>query len=410
MHGATGLAPAEFFYLVACLEAAAGVDPGGPLFSGGAGAGPAPGSGGGSSGRRILAADHILCMTLFKMWAGCAIEALPAVFKVDLTAALRNVALAEDALANTGILPTDRAIMGELAGAAPRGGTLAAAAAGGAVSADWTRVRVELPAGRGPGSAHRPGGAVATTCKTLVGCSAEGIILFRGPALAGRGGDLEYLRRHLPAAGRTAASLADGGAPAAGRVRVNLDGGPRGAENILRGADVRMSHRGPLKHLAQDQTDLDSRLAGEHAVVEGAFAAIKSYRALGNVFRGSAADPERTLTIATGIVNLKRMLGRDKGREAPGCRCKRLGPWPQVVQGARETGRGILRRSCVPAEGWPALAPLRGAVAQLSDRDGIRPLRLRCRPAPSPSAAACRPVPTGTASARRSLHGRPQTL
>ena len=30
LHGATGLAPAEFFYLVACLEAAAGVDPDGP--------------------------------------------------------------------------------------------------------------------------------------------------------------------------------------------------------------------------------------------------------------------------------------------------------------------------------------------------------------------------------------------
>lgn len=51
-------------------------------------------------------------MTLFKMWTGCAIEALPAVFKVDLATALRNVALAEGALASTRILPTDRAIMG----------------------------------------------------------------------------------------------------------------------------------------------------------------------------------------------------------------------------------------------------------------------------------------------------------
>ena len=310
LHGATGLAPAEFFYLVACLEAAAGVDPDGPLFSGGAGAGPAHCSG----GPRILAADHMLCMTLFKMWTGCAIEALPAVFKVDLPTALRNVALAEDALANTGILPTDRAIMGELAGAAPRGGALAAAAAaGGAVSADWTQVQVEPPAGRGRGGGARPDGAAATTCKTLVGCGADGIIVFRGPALAGRGSEIGYLRRHLPGAGRAADSLADGGAPAGGRARVNLDGGPRGAERVLRGADVRMPHRGPLRHLAQDQANFNSRLAGERAAVESAFAAIKSYGALGSVFRGSAADLERTLTIATGIVNLKRMLGRDKG-------------------------------------------------------------------------------------------------
>ena len=168
---------------------------------------------------------------------------------------------------------------GELAGAVPRGGALAAAAAaGGAVSADWTQVQVELPAGRGPGSVHRPGGAAATTYRTLVGCGADGIILFRGPALAGRGSEIGYLRRHLPGAGRAADSLADGCTPAGGRVRVNLDGGPREAERVLRGADMRMPHRGPLRHLAQDQADLDSRLAGERAVVESAFAAIKSYR------------------------------------------------------------------------------------------------------------------------------------
>ena len=76
---------------------------------------------------------------------------------------------------------------------------------------------------------------------------------------------------------------------------------------------MRMPHRGPLRHLAQDQANFNSRLAGERAAVESAFAAIKSYRALGGVFRGSAADLERTLTIATGIVNLRRMLWRDKG-------------------------------------------------------------------------------------------------
>ena len=323
LHGATGLGPTEFFYLVACLEAAAGADPDGPLSSAGAGAGPAHCSGGGGGGPRILAADHMLCMTLFRMWTGCAIEALPAVFKVDLATALRNVALAEDVLASTRILPTDRAVMRELAGAAPRGGALAVAASGGAVSADWTRVQVELPAGRGQGGGARPGGAAATTYRTLVGCGADGIILFRGPALAGRGSEIGYLRRHLPGAGRAAASLADGRTPAGGRARVNLDGGPRGAEKILRGADVRMPHRGPLRHLAQDQADLDSRLAGERAVVESAFAAIKSYRALGGVFRGSAADLERTLTIAAGIVNLKRMLWRDKGggRRGPDAGC-----------------------------------------------------------------------------------------
>ena len=301
LHGVTGLGPTEFFYLVACLEAAAGAEPGAPAFGGGAGGG------------RILAADHALCLTLSKMWIGCAIEALLGVFKVDLATASRGVAGAEDVLANTRILPTDRAIARELAEAAPHGGALADAA-GGAVSADWMRVQVERPADRGPGSGAYPVGAgTTTTYKTLVGCGADGIILFRGPALAWRGSEAGYLRRRLPGAGRTAASLADGGVPAGERVRVNLDGGPRGAEKMLRGADVRMPRHGPLRHLAQDQADLDSRLAGKRTVVESAFAAIKSYRALGNVFRGSAADLERTLTIATGIVNLKRMLGRDKG-------------------------------------------------------------------------------------------------
>ena len=55
------------------------------------------------------------------------------------------------------------------------------------------------------------------------------------------------------------------------------------------------------------------RLAGERVILEGNFAAIKSHRALGGVFRGSAANLERTLTIAVWIVNLKRMLWHDKG-------------------------------------------------------------------------------------------------
>ena len=150
---------------------------------------------------------------------------------------------------------------------------------------------------------------------------------------------------------------------------------------------MRMPHRGPLRHMAQDQANFNSRLAGERAVVESAFAAIKSYRALGGVFRGSAADLERTLTIATGIVNLKRMLGRDKGGGAwmPTQEARAV---PQAAQGARKAGRGILcRRRCVPTGRWPALAPSLGP----SPRRPIGAASGRRAALPPPlSAAACR--------------------
>lgn len=77
-------------------------------------------------------------------------------------------------------------------------------------------------------AAGPPGRGRDDDYRTLVGCSADGIILFRGSALATRGGEAGYLRRHLPDAGRVAASLAAVGAPAGKRAKINLDGGPRG--------------------------------------------------------------------------------------------------------------------------------------------------------------------------------------
>ena len=78
-----------------------------------------------------------------------------------------------------------------LVGAYSCGGALAVAA-GGVVRADWTRVQ-EVPAGRGRGGGACSGGAVAAIYKTLAECGADGIILFRGPALCGRGSEIEYL-------------------------------------------------------------------------------------------------------------------------------------------------------------------------------------------------------------------------
>ena len=113
--------------------------------------------------------------------------------------------------------------------------------------------------------------------------------------------------------GSVTASLTDKGTPAGERITVNFDGGPQGATEVLKGAHVQMPYCKPPKgELTQDQLDYNSWQAGERAIIENNFADIKSYRVLGNVFRGSVADLERTFTIVVGLVNLKRMMRRTR--------------------------------------------------------------------------------------------------
>ena len=49
---------------------------------------------------------------------------------------------------------------------------------------------------------------------------------------------------------------------------------------------------------------------------------------IGNTFRGSVPDLERTFTIVTGIVNLKRLMRRTRGW-TPNTHRKRLKPGPK---------------------------------------------------------------------------------
>ena len=322
LRGATGLGHAEFFYLVGCFEDAIRANPGPPLFR--HGVDEVGKSWRGS--RRSLATEHMLCMVLYHMWTGCAQGALQGAFGVDQTAASGNIRMVRDILANSNILPTGRTYMRELASASPEE---AGRAVGDALHWDWTHIKIEKPVDRDSNSEAYSAKAGATTCKILAGCGSDGVVIFEGPPLGGRGSETECLRRNLPNLGHVTASMASPGTPAGERITVNLDGGPRGADKVLRGADVRMPHQKPPGgELTAEQKDYNSRLAGERAVIENAFADIKSYRILGNVFRGSVHDLGDTFSVATGLSNLKRMTRRRRGR-TPDTHRRRLKPGPK---------------------------------------------------------------------------------
>ena len=333
LHGGTGLDYPVFFYLAACLEGEIRRNKKAlPLLRNGVDARSASDRG---SRCYSLAAEHMLCMVLYHIWTGCAQEALQGVFGIDQTTASRNIRMARGIMADAGILPTDRAVANELSEASP---DKAMDATEGGISVDWTHVTIEKPSDMDPGSGAHSGKAHATTCKIMVGCAGSGMILFRGPAIGGRGSEIEYLREHVPSAGHVTASLTDPATPPEMRITVNLDGGPQGAEGVLGGADVRMPHRKPRNgQLTRDQTDYNARLAGRRTMIENNIAGIKAHRILGNVFRGSVAELEETFSVVTGIVNLKRIMGQREWR-APDTHRKNL---RQGTKNPRPRGRKL---------------------------------------------------------------------
>lgn len=312
LRRATGLGSTAFFYLVAALEGRIGKGSVALLSRHGAGMGGALARG----GRRPPETAHMAALALYHMRTAAPLSTLSSMFGPDQAEASQSIRAILDIMAGTNIIPTDRAMMDEMA-EAPKG--VAVESVEGAVSMDWLRVKIEKPADRGPGEGARPGGARAATCRTLIGCGGAGTIIFRGPVIEGRGGGVEYLRRHLPGTGHVSDSLLGGGAPAGDRIAASLDGGLRGAEKVLRGADVRMPRRIPYSERAeQERGDPGPRPAADRAVIEANLAGIRSYRILGGVFRGPVADLEKALTVATGLVNLNRITGGTGGGPGAG--------------------------------------------------------------------------------------------
>ena len=92
------------------------------------------------------------------------------------------------------------------------------------------------------------------------------------------------------------------------RITASLDGGPRGAQNILCGASVPMPRRKPPgESPAREQIGHNSWPAGERAIIENSFAGIKDRNILGSRFRDAVHDIEEAGAAAAGRANLKRI-------------------------------------------------------------------------------------------------------
>ena len=313
LRGGTGLGAEAFFYLVSRLEDAIGGSQEAPLFRRGAGEDGASGRG----NRRILPVEHMLCMVLQKVWAGHPQAALAGAFGVDQATASRSIRMISGMLASTGMLPTAETIRREIAGA-PKERALEAV--GGALSIGWVHVEIEGPCDKASNGEARSHKAGSTACKFLAWRTKSGLLVMAGPAIGVRGDEIEYLRRHLPNLGHATASLTSPDTPKGERITVRLNGGPQGADKVLAGANVKMTHKKPPGGGPKEkQGGHNSRLAGRRAMAGSGFAGIKAHRILGNVFRGSADDLEEALALVTGLVNFKRIMRGARGR-GPGTR------------------------------------------------------------------------------------------
>ena len=307
LHTGTGLGAETFFYLVSRLEDGIRGNPAAPLFRCGADEDRASDRG----NRCILALEHMLSMVLYRVWTGASQAALQGVFGVDQTTASRNIRMITGMLGSTGMLPTAETIRGEIARAPKK---RALEAIGGTLNMDWVHVEIEKPADKDSNDEAYSHKADATTCKFMAACIKAGLLVMSGPALGGRGSEIEYLRRWMPDMGHVTVSLTSPDTPEGERITVNLDGGPRGADKELLGANVKMPHRKPPGgELTEEQNRYNSRLAGRRAIIENNFADIKAHRILNNVFRGSVDDLEETFALVTGLVNFKRIMRGARG-------------------------------------------------------------------------------------------------
>ena len=307
LRGGTGLDHAAFFYIVSCFEAAIRDHPDAPLIRND----PDPNRASQRGNRCILTPAQMLCMFLFHVWTGCAQDGLQGPFGVDQSTASRNIRWVRRILAGSNILPTDLVTMDEAAALSPEE---IRKIVGNVLNLDWTHVQIEAPGDRESNDEAFSGKEHATTCKKLHGCTAQGLLILGGPWVGGRGSEIEYLREHLPNVGNLTDALVGPDTPASQRITVNFDGGPQGAQDVLKGANVRMPHRKPPGgELTPEQHDYNSRQAGERAIIENNFADLKHHGILGNRFRGSVHDLEETGAVAVGLVNLKRILRGAKG-------------------------------------------------------------------------------------------------
>ena len=307
LHGETGLSHALFFYIVACFEHEIRTTLGTPLFRNGID----PQRSSSRGNRCSLASEHMVCMALYHIWTGCSQASLQGVFGIDQTTASRNIRLVRDVMADSGMLPTDLALMEELRSMSP---SKAEKAVGGTINFDWTHFEIEKPVDEESNTEAYSGKVYRTTCKSLHGCNARGLVVISGQLEGGRGSEIEYLRNRMPDAGPVTASLTSPDTPAAGRITANFDGGPQGAAEVLKGANVRMPHRKPIGgELTDEQRADNSQLARERAPIENRFGEVKQNGILGNRFRGSVRDLAKFRTVCFGLANLKLMMREAEG-------------------------------------------------------------------------------------------------
>lgn len=302
LHGATGLDHVLFFYIVACFEHEIKTTPDVPLFR--HGLDPERASDRGN--RCILAAEHMVCMTLYHIWTGCSQESLQGMFWIDQTTASRNIRLVRGIMANSGMLPTDLGLMDELRSFTKE---KVRAYVGDTLLVDLTHYDIEDPVDKDSNKEAYSHKAGTTTCKSVHACAKRGLVVLSGELEGGRGSEIEYLRRHFPDVGVLTASLTSPDTPAAERTSVYIDNGPQGIKELLKGANVLMPHRKPIGgELTEEQKAYNSQLAAERAPVENRFAEIKQNKILAHEFRGSVEDLRETRTVCIGFVNLKLIM------------------------------------------------------------------------------------------------------
>ena len=310
LRAETGQDPIVFFYVAAVLEDIFRGDVYAPLLPGGIDEHKASWRG----NRCKLRVEYMLHMFLYQLRTNNSQQVVASKYGIDQAAVSRHLWLIRHILNTLGVMPTPWTMAEELRTAVKK---FRERYIGGVLNIDCKHTRIEGPTDRESNDMAYSGKAHDTTCNTLFNCRQDGMLVGMGDPQPGRASDITNLREQMPSMGGLTDGLRDPSTPPGERITANLDRGMIGIQDEWKGANVRIPHkRKPgQKRLEPGQRQENYEMNSDRAIIETNFSRLNAFHSFGGVFRGTPDDLGMSLNVASGFINIQRIVGTiDPGR------------------------------------------------------------------------------------------------
>ena len=153
------------------------------------------------------------------------------------------------------------------------------------------------------------------TVKNTIICNMNQLILYLGPAHTGKTHDMNMLRKDDPDLGPVTSRSKSKDTPADKQMLILSDLGYKKIQDVYPGARHKQPHK-KIKDvdLTKRQKQDNRAISRRRVRVENAIGKVKRYRILGSPFDGTVEKFSLTMSIITGLANLKTLWNHKKKR------------------------------------------------------------------------------------------------